>query len=125
VDATFDDPVNSDKRQPSHLYFGRNDAGMSADHRWQAAYWPAADAGDFLYYHKEGLYADSGETLRSIIKNLLKEGEPEEIELAVHGVEPGESDLQFIYETSSAVSNIMYSYTDRGDVTIVSLKLTY
>jgi hypothetical protein len=125
IDATFDDPVNGDGQQPSHVYFGRNDEGMRADHRWDADYWPAAEGGDFLYYRSEGLYAKSREEFRAIVKKLLKEGEPGEIELAVEGAGLDESDLQFVYEASKAVSGIRYSYTDLGAVTIVSLKLTY
>jgi hypothetical protein len=124
VDATFDDPVSNDQKQPSHLYFGRNDEGMSADHRWRAEYWPAAAEEDFLYYRAEGLYIGSKKKLRSTVKNLLKD-KPAEIELAVHGVDLKESDLQFIYDASSAVSGIMYSYTKLDAVTIVSLRLEY
>jgi transglutaminase-like putative cysteine protease len=125
VDATFDDPVNSDRETPSHIYFGRSDAGMTPDHRWSAEYWPAAEGKDFLYYRTEGLYANSKKKFRSVVKKLLKKGRPEEMELAVNGVELSEGDLQFIYDSKDEVSNIMYSYTDSGDVTIVSLKLEY
>ncbi|MDR1292639.1 MAG: hypothetical protein LBJ91_04505 [Clostridiales Family XIII bacterium] len=125
VDATFDDPVNSDREAPSHVYFGRNDLGMAPDHRWNTRYWPVADRDDFLYYRTEGLYADSKSTFRSIVKKLLGNGRPEEIELAVDDVELREDDLQFIYDSKDSVSNIMYSYSDVGDATIVSLKLSY
>jgi transglutaminase-like putative cysteine protease len=125
VDATFDDPVNSDRQEPSHIYFGRSDDGMTPDHKWNTEYWPVAKGNDFLYYRTEGLYVESKKKFRSVVKKLLKKGRPEEIELAVDGVELSEGDLQFIYDSKDAVSNILYSYTDSGDVTIVSLKLEY
>jgi hypothetical protein len=125
VDATFDDPVNSDRTTPSHIYFGRSDEGMAPDHKWNAEYWPAAEGKDFLYYREAGLYANSKKKFRSVVKNLLKKGSPEEMEIAIGGVDLSEGDLQFIYDSKDEVSNIMYSYTDSGDVTIVSLKLEY
>ncbi|MDR3224755.1 MAG: hypothetical protein LBT52_00465 [Clostridiales Family XIII bacterium] len=125
VDATFDDPVNSDRKDASHIYFARNDTGMGGDHTWNAEYWPAADSEDFRYYHESGLYAKSKKKLRSIVKKLLKKSEPTEPELAVEGVTLKENDLQFIYDSYDKVENILYSFTEIGDVTIVNLQLEY
>jgi transglutaminase-like putative cysteine protease len=125
VDATFDDPVNSDRDAPSHIYFGRTDAGMRADHRWNAEYWPAAGSEDFLYYRDEGLYAKNKKELRSIVKRALKRARPAEIEIAVGSVDLAESDLLFVYGSSADVSGVMYSFTRVEGVTIVNLQLKY
>jgi hypothetical protein len=125
IDATFDDPVNSNRKNASHIYFARNDAGMRDDHTWSAKYWPAADGADFRYYRESGLYAKSKKKLRSIVKKLLKNGKPTEPEVAVENVKLKEDDLQFIYDSYDKVTNIMYSFTALGDVTIVNLQLEY
>jgi hypothetical protein len=125
VDTTFDDPVNSDRKSASHVYFGRSDAGMERDHTWNADYWPAASGKDFLYYRNAKLYAKSKSKLRSVVTGLLKKGEPKEIEIAVEDAKLNESDLQFIYGSHSKVKGIMYSFSGEGDVTIVNLQLEY
>jgi hypothetical protein len=125
IDATFDDPVNSSSNRVSHIYFGRSDAGLAADHRWSAEYWPTAAGGDFLYYRGEGLFADSKKEFRRIVNGKLKKGKPTELEIAVSGVKLKENDLQFIYDSYDKVDNIMYSFTAQGEVTLVSLGLEY
>jgi hypothetical protein len=125
IDATFDDPVNSERKGASHQYFGRSDAGIKPDHRWNAEFWPAAANDDFLYYHEEGLYAKSKKKMRKIVKKLLAD-EPADIEVAVEGVKLKEKDLQFIYDADDDVENILYSFTDAGEeVTILNLQLSY
>jgi transglutaminase-like putative cysteine protease len=125
VDATFDDPVNSDRSEPSHLYFGRSDEGMASDHQWSAGYWPESTGDDLLYFNREGMYAKNKKKLRSIVKKLMKKDRPAEIEIAVANANLRESDLQFIYDINRNVDSIMYSFTESGNATIVNLKLEY
>jgi hypothetical protein len=125
IDATFDDPVNNSSDRVSHIYFGRCDAGITVDHRWNGEYWPPAAGEDFLYYRSENLFAKNKKEFRKIVKRKLKKGKPAELEIAVNSTKLKEHDLQFIYDSFSKIENIMYSFTVLGEVTLVNLQLEY
>jgi hypothetical protein len=125
VDTTFDNPIGNSEGTVAHAYFGQNDESMKNDHRWNTQCWPAADGTDFLYYRKSGLYAEDLNAFQSIVKSQIEGREPMNIEVAIHGFEVTEDDLQFIYKTNSDIDKFYWGRTPIGDTTIVRIEPGY
>ncbi|MDR1953811.1 MAG: hypothetical protein LBQ21_04970 [Clostridiales Family XIII bacterium] len=125
VDATFDDPIGNTAGTVAHTYFGQNDAAMQNDHRWNTQSWPAAGGADFLYYRKAGLYAETLDAFRSIVKSQLDGREPADVEVATCGFAITEENLQFIYKTNIDVDKFYWSQTPIGNTTIIRIEPGY
>jgi hypothetical protein len=125
VDATFDDPIGNPEGEVKHFYMGQNDAFMATNHKWNEAFWPKAEAQDFLYYRKNDAYADGQGAFTALITRKITEGNPTTLEVAGRDINLGDDSFQFIFDVDPAVSSIYRSVTKIGTATICDLDLEY
>lgn len=126
VDATFDDPVDNPEGNVNHFFFGQNDACMAANHRWNAANWPAAEGADLLYYRKSGLIATNMEEFKAIVGDRISTGATAINEIVVIGFNPSDEDYQFVFKLDPQIKNINRGMIDRGNsIFIIDLIFSY
>ncbi|MDR0852975.1 MAG: hypothetical protein LBN34_01230 [Clostridiales Family XIII bacterium] len=125
VDATFDDPVGNTEGTVEHGYFGQSDEVMKADHQWEADFAPVCDAGNFFYFRKSGLMTSDQAEFETVVRNILKNGDPTQIEVATSGVTIDERDLRFIFSANENVQQILWDDYAYGDITVVNIEPQY
>jgi hypothetical protein len=124
VDATFDDPGGDKKNTLNHVYFGQNDAFMKANHVWSEKYYPPAVSENYYYFRENGLFVTDSDAFRETVQNVISKNRPAELEIAAEGFEIKDDNLQFIYGIKG-VEKIYRSITNKGEITVVRLSLTY
>ncbi|MDR3304904.1 MAG: hypothetical protein LBS85_02575 [Clostridiales Family XIII bacterium] len=109
VDATFDDPAGNPEGEVLHFYMGQSDEMMRTDHKWTDGYYPACESETFYYFRKSGLFASSQDEFKSIVENIVKNGDPIRMEIAATDVTLDEDNSQFIFRANTNISEIRWN----------------
>lgn len=104
LDATYDDPVDDNFDNIHYYYFNLNDTDMLKDHRWEAEYYPRCNNDSYMYYKKNSLYYADMEVLRNEVTDTLNYDKPKYIEVLVDVSSISDSQLGFIFNTTSVNS---------------------
>jgi transglutaminase-like putative cysteine protease len=125
VDPTFDDPIGNAEGISEHCYFGQSDTVMQEDHRWTEGFAPTCDAGNFFYYRKSGLMASDKTEFETVVRNIVKNGDPTLIEVATSGLTINEKSLRFIFSANENIGQILWKQYAYADITVLSIEPQY
>jgi len=125
IDVTFNDPIGDTSDQISHFYFGQNDEVMSKNHRWDADYFPAANAENFLYFRQSGKFMEDWDSFVAAFTGILAEQQVGYIEMAIKGATINEKNIQFAYKVRRNLDEIWWRSQSWEDVNIVTIELLY